>query len=346
MKVMITGGAGFLGRQLARRLAQRGRLTDAAGRERVLTRIICFDQVVPNDAAADPALDFVAGDIADPAALAAALGSDTASVFHLAAVVSGAAEADFDLGLRVNLDGTRALLDACRRLPQPPKLVFASSLAVYGGALPPVVTDEVAPAPQSSYGVQKFIGELLLGDCTRKGYLDGRALRLPTIVVRPGRPNAAASSFASGILREPLAGVDAICPVPLDSALWLASPEAALAGLIHAHELPAAGWRAATRNRALNLPGLTVTVGEMLEALRAVGGEAARARVHLQPDARIAAIVGTWPARFDTRAARELGFAGDADFAQIVRAYAQAHPAAGVSATQSSPAASARAGSR
>jgi nucleoside-diphosphate-sugar epimerase len=323
MKVLITGGAGFLGRQLARQLVQRGRLAAAAGSEGALTRIVCFDRAVPADAAADPALKFVAGDITDPTALAAALGDDTVSVFHLAAVVSGAAEADFDLGLRVNLDGTRALLDACRHLPQRPKLVFASSLAVYGGAVPPVVTDEVAPAPQSSYGVQKFIGELLVGDYSRKGFIDGRALRLPTIVVRPGPPNAAASSFASGIIREPLAGVKAICPVTADSALWLASPPTAVAGLIHAHELPAARWRAASGSRALNLPGLTVTVGAMLEALRTVGGAAAHARVRFQHDARIAAIVGTWPAHFDTRAANALGFTGDTDFTDIVRAYAQ-----------------------
>ncbi|MFN7571082.1 MAG: D-erythronate dehydrogenase [Betaproteobacteria bacterium] len=311
MKVVITGGAGFLGRQLARRLARRA----------PTSRIVCFDQVVPVDAAADPRLEFVAGDIADPAAVAALLGSDTTSVFHLAAVVSGAAEADFALGMHVNLDGTRTLLDACRQLPAPPRLVFASSLAVYGGTLPPVVNDETAPAPQSSYGTQKLIGELLVADCTRKGYIDGRSLRLPTIVVRPGKPNAAASSFASAIVREPLAGVEAVCPVELDSALWLASPHTALSGLIHAHEVPAAQWRAATRGRALNLPGITVTVGAMLDALREVGGDAARARVRVQRDERIAAIVGTWPARFDTSAATQLGFDGDADFTSIVRAY-------------------------
>ena len=177
------------------------------------------------------------------------------SVFHLAAVVSGAAEADFDLGMRVNLDGTRALLEALRGEGRRPKVVFSSSVAVFGGALPAMVDDATTPMPQSSYGVQKLIGELLVGDYSRKGYVDGRAVRLPTIVVRPGKPNAAASSFASGIIREPLAGVEAVCPVDPDTAMWVLSPTAAITNLLHAHELPAERW---TGPRSLSLPGITV----------------------------------------------------------------------------------------
>jgi nucleoside-diphosphate-sugar epimerase len=198
--------------------------------------------------------------------------------------------------------------------------VFASSVAVFGGAMPPVVGDSTTPTPQSSYGVQKLIGELLIGDCTRRGMVDGRSVRLPTIVVRPGKPNAAASSFASGIIREPLAGVDAACPVAPDTALWVSSPAVAIANLVHAHEVRAGDWRG---ERSLNLPGITIRVEQMLDALEAIGGKAARARVMMRPDARIRAIVDTWPARFDTARADALGFGRDADFATIVRDYAR-----------------------
>jgi nucleoside-diphosphate-sugar epimerase len=316
MKVVVTGGAGFLGQRLIGELLQRGALTDAAGERRPIAEIVAVDQV------AAPAMERVrsaVGDVGDPAFMArAAAGAD--SVFHLAAVVSGAAEADFDLGMHVNLDGTRALLDTLRAEGRRPKLVFASSVAVFGGALPEVVTDETTPSPQSSYGVQKLVGELLVGDCTRKGFIDGRAVRLPTIVVRPGKPNAAASSFASGIIREPLAGVEAVCPVDPRASMWLMSPRAAIANLVHAHELPAARW---TGPRSLSLPGITVSIASMLDALARVGGEAARGRVKMQPDPRIQAIVQGWPARFDTARADAMGFVRDGDFESIVRDYAK-----------------------
>jgi nucleoside-diphosphate-sugar epimerase len=241
-------------------------------------------------------------------------------------VVSGAAERDFDLGMRVNLDGTRWLLEACRRQPHPPKLVFASSVAVFGQPLPEVVTDSTTPTPQASYGVQKLAGELLVGDCSRKGFVDGRCVRLPTIVVRPGKPNAAASSFASGIMREPLAGREALCPVEPSTGMWVSSPVTAVRALLHAHELPASAWGTL---RSLNLPGLTATVAEMIEALRQAAGEAVAERVRFQPDESIAKIVRSWPARFDTARARAMGFPQDADFASILRDYMQQYaPAA------------------
>lgn len=318
MKVVITGGAGFLGQRLVRALVARGKLTDANGRERDLQQIVAVDQSHTGRLFVDERVGYVVGDIAATGFLEHVMEGDTDSVFHLAAVVSGAAEADFDLGMRVNVDGTRALLNACRAQRNPPKLVFASSVAVFGGELPAVVGDDTLPTPQSSYGVQKLIGEILLGEYTRKGYIDGRAIRVPTIVVRPGRPNAAASSFASAIIREPLAGETAPCPVDPATALWVLSPQAAIAAFLHAHEIPGATWGA---RRALNLPGLTVTVAQMLEALRAVGGDAVVARVQMQPDERIRAIVGSWPARFATKRAGALGFTADADFESIVRAY-------------------------
>jgi len=197
-------------------------------------------------------------------------------------------------------------------------VVFASSVAVFGQPLPAVVTDSTTPTPQGSYGVQKLIGELLVGDFSRKGFVDGRCLRLPTIVVRPGKPNAAASSFASGIIREPLAGQEAICPVDPSTGMWMSSPATAVKALLHAHELPASAWGTL---RSLNLPGLTATVAEMIEALRSAAGEAVAARVRFEIDEPIARIVRSWPARFDTARARAMGFAQDADFASILREY-------------------------
>jgi nucleoside-diphosphate-sugar epimerase len=318
--VLVTGAAGFLGRRLIHTLLARGELR-VNGAVRPIGRITAFDQTVPG-AFADARVCVVTGDLADRAALGPAFEAGVDSVFHLAAVVSGAAEADYDLGLRVNVDGTRALLDACRARPQPPTFVFASSVAVFGGELPPVVEDSTTPTPQASYGAQKLIGELLVGDCSRRGFFDGRAVRLPTIVVRPGKPNAAASSFASGIIREPLAGVESVCPVEATTRVWVMSPARAVASLVHAHETPASDWGL---QRAVSLPGITVSVGEMLETLRAVGGDAAVRRVRFETDERIARIVRTWPTRFNPARALALGFTPDPDFDSIVRAYAAEH---------------------
>jgi D-erythronate 2-dehydrogenase len=316
MKVVVTGGAGFLGQRLIQEVLKSSELTDSRGERRRVTEVVAVDQLA---APAQERVMAMVGDVGDPAFIRAAVrGAD--SIFHLAAVVSGAAEADFDLGMRVNLDGTRQLLEALRADGRQPKLVFSSSVAVFGGVLPAVVDDSTTPMPQSSYGVQKLIGELLVGDYSRKGYVDGRAVRLPTIVVRPGKPNAAASSFASGIIREPLAGVEAVCPVDPETSMWVLSHAAAIANLLHAHELPAERWAGP---RSLSLPGITVSVRAMLDALEAVGGGPARRRVRMQPDPRIEAIVRTWPARFDTARADAMGFVRDDDFASVVRRYAK-----------------------
>src|SRR6266540_1606934 len=239
MKVVITGGAGFLGRRLARALLERGRLAGPDGAPRELERLVLVD-LVPADGFRDPRVEVVTGDLADEALLRRAIGTDTASVFHLAAVVSAQAEADLDLGMRVNLDGTRRLLDACRALARAPRLVSTSSVAVYGGELPALVGDDTPLRSQSSYGAQKAMGELLVADYTRRGFVDGRVLRLPTVTVRPWKPNRAASSFASRIVREPLAGVDAVCPVFPDTPVWVLSPRRAVEGLVLGHELPSA----------------------------------------------------------------------------------------------------------
>ncbi|MHA1567635.1 MAG: D-erythronate dehydrogenase, partial [Alphaproteobacteria bacterium] len=281
-----------------------------------VSHLLLLDTVMPTQPLSGA--EVMVGDISDPAVLQRALGDGIDSVFHLAAVVSAAAEADFDLGMRVNLDGTRNLLDACRTLSQPPRFVFASSIAVFGLA-PPVVEDDTLPTPQSSYGTQKAMCELLLEDCSRRGFVDGRALRLPTIVVRPGRPNKAASSFASSILREPLAGELANCPVPPEQKLWIMSPDRVIEALRHGHDLPADAF--GTR-RTLNLPGLTVSVGEMAGALERNGGNPELIQWRRDPD--IERMVASWPAAMAARRATELGFTADASIDEIVQAHLKA----------------------
>ena len=304
MKVLITGGGGFLGSRVAQALKARDPKA----------------QVTLLDMAFPPGLEkeftCIAGDVASPDVIARALGSDTDSVFHLAAIVSGGAEADFDLGYRVNLDGTRALLEACRKLAKPPKFVYASSVAAFGGVLPEVLDDSTTPTPQTSYGAQKVMGEYLVADFTRKGMVDGRSMRLPTIVVRPGKPNLAASSFASGIIREPLNGVVSECPVPETTGVWILSPRRVVEAFLHAHDTPASAWPS---SRVVNLPGITLTVREMIDAMGRVAGKDPVSRVKFVPDARIQGIVKTWPVKFRTERAQKMGFKADDDFESIVR---------------------------
>ena len=317
MHIVITGGAGFLGRRLADRLLSRGTLRTQDGSEAPVGRIALVDVVTPASSA-DPRIVPLTGDISDPAFLASVIGPDTTSVFHLAAVVSGMAEADFDLGMRINLDATRGLLDVCRACATQPRVVFTSSVAVYGGDMPRTVLDSTALNPQTSYGTQKAMAELLIGDYTRRGFIDGRVMRLPTITVRPGRPNAAASSFASGVVREPLNGQEAICPVDPDARLWVLSPSAVVECLIAGHELAPALFGA---SRAVNLPGLSVSAGEMVSALERVAGRQAAERVRWARDPRIARMVASWPAEWDTSRATSLGFPGVSSFDQIIRDY-------------------------
>ena len=304
MKALITGGGGFIGSRLARAIRS----------AHPAAEVTLLDVAFPPDIAKE--FRCVAGDVASPEVIGKAMAPDTESIYHLAAVVSGGAEADFDLGYHVNMDGTHVLLEAARKLSAPPKFVYASSVAAFGGKLPDILDDSTTPAPQTSYGTQKVIGEYLVADYTRKGFIDGRSLRLPTIVVRPGKPNLAASSFASGIIREPLAGAVSECPVPDTTGVWILSPRRVVEAFMHAHDLPAPSW---PTTRVVNLPGITLTVREMIEAMGRVAGKAAVERVKFVPDARIQGIVKTWPVRFRTERANAMGFQADGDFDSIVR---------------------------
>ena len=332
MHIVITGGAGFLGARLARTLLAHGQLSLAGAAAQTIQSITLIDRAAPpSDLTADSRVHAVVGDLNDifSASLATtgALGAQHAIIFHLAAAVSGECEADFDLGMRSNLDATRALLEACRALKTCPTVVFASSLAVFGNApeqaLPAVIDDRTLPTPQSSYGIQKFIGEQLVADYARKGFIRGRNVRLMTVSVRPGKPNGAASSFLSGMIREPLAGMRAACPVPAATAVALASPARTIEGLLCAAQASDNDWGART---AINLPALTTTVGDMAAALEKVAGKRVADLIDWTPDPVIARIVTSWPARIDAGRATALGLQPDASFESIIRNYLRETP--------------------
>jgi len=324
--VVVTGGAGFLGARLARELLAAGSVDVAGGGERPLSRMRLLDlSPVPADLAADERVAFIRGDLGellDPAGG----GRDTLAgadvIFHLAAAVSGECEADFDLGIRANLRATESLLASCRALGTNPVVVFSSSLAVFGASrehpLPAVVDDHTLPNPQSSYGVQKVIGEHLLADYTRKGFLRGRAVRLATVSVRPGRPNAAASGFLSGIIREPLAGRRAACPVGAATEVALISPARAIEGLLRAATATEEAWGGRS---AVTLPALTVTVADMVAALERAGGPEVTALIDWVPDPDVARLVTSWPARIRAGRAERLGLAPDPGFGSIIGRY-------------------------
>jgi nucleoside-diphosphate-sugar epimerase len=320
MKLLITGGGGFVGARLARTLLARGTL---AG-ERIDRMVLTDIAPPPADLAADARVEARTGPLL---AQTDALRTEAFDgVFHLASAVSGECELDFDLGLRSNLDSTRALLDALRANVNAggkvTRVVFSSSVAVFGPdpavPLPKLVADDTLPAPQTSYGTQKLICEHLIADYTRKGYIDGRAARLMTVTVRPGRPNAAASSFFSGIIREPLAGVEAICPVSPEVSHPMSSPSRTVDGLIAVYE---ASREAFCGRTALNLPALNVRVADMLDALEQVAGPAVRARVRFERDERIAGIVANWPSGATAARAARLGLLPHENFADIIRQY-------------------------
>jgi len=317
MHILIIGAAGMIGRKLTAALVKAGTV---AGKP--IEKLTLIDVVKPEAIAFSGAVETSATDVSSPGVAASMIAGRPDLIFHLAAIVSGEAEADFDKGYRINLDGTRFLLEAIRqeglKSPYVPRLVFTSSIAVFGAPFPDAIGDEFFSTPLTSYGTQKAIDELLLNDYSRKGFVDGVGIRLPTIVVRPGKPNAAASGFFSNILREPLSGKEAVLPVSKDVRHWFASPRAAIGFLLYAASLDtqALGWR-----RTVSAPGLSATVGEEIEALRRVAGDKAVALIRDVPDPTIIRIVDGWARNFDTKRALALGFRADKDFDEIIRTH-------------------------
>lgn len=330
MRILITGGSGFLGARLARSLLAQGQLALAGGPVRTLDRLVLTDLVPPpTDVQADGRVRAVTGELNALLASGALSLHQLDAVVHLAAAVSGDCEAQLDLGLRSNLDASLALLQAARHAGHAPVLVYASSVAVFGGMpglpLPRVIEDNSLPTPQSSYGIQKFIGEQLVADFSRRGLVQGRSVRLMTVAVRPGRPNGAASGFLSGMVREPLAGQRAVVPVAASTAVALASPAQTVAGLLCALHTHPADWGPRT---ALNLPALSTTVGELAAALERLAGPQAGRLLDWQPDERIAAIVNSWPSHFHTERAHRLGLRADTSVDALLRSYVADHPEA------------------
>jgi nucleoside-diphosphate-sugar epimerase len=316
MHILITGAAGMIGRKLTARLAGDGALNVSA-----IDKLTLIDVVAPlKPEKFAGSVETAAVDIADPAAVRAAVAGRPEVIFHLAGVVSGEAEVDFEKGIRVNLDGSRGLFDAVRTTGDGyrPRLVFTSSIAVFGAPFPPAIADDFHLTPLTSYGSQKAAVELLLADYTRRGFLDGVGIRLPSIVVRPGKPNKAASGFFSGIIREPLAGQEAVLPVADTVLHWHASPRAAVGFLIRA-----AGLDAVKLGPRVNLtmPGVCCTVAEQIAALRRVAGDKVAGRIRRAPDALVARIVAGWPSRFDPVRALALGFKAESSFDDIIRVH-------------------------
>jgi nucleoside-diphosphate-sugar epimerase len=316
MHILITGAAGMIGRKLTARLVKDGALNG-----KPIAQLTLIDVVAPQKPEKfSGKVETAAADIADPASVRKAVSGRPEVIFHLAGVVSGEAELDFEKGMRVNLDGSRLLFDAIRETGDGyrPRLVFTSSIAVFGAPFPDAIADDFHLTPLTSYGTQKAAAELLLADYTRRGFVDGVGIRLPSIVVRPGRPNKAASGFFSGIIREPLAGEEAILPVDESVLHWHASPRAATGFLVHA-----AGLDAAKLGPRVNLtmPGVCCTVAEQIAALRRIAGDKVAARIRHEPDALVARIVAGWPRRFDPARALALGFEAEASFDEIIRVH-------------------------
>ena len=319
LHILIIGASGMVGRKLTEALVRTGEVGGKA-----IVRLTLADVVAAQAPKTSAAVEALAVDLSAPGVAAALVAKRPDLIFHLAAIVSGEAEADFEKGYRINLDGTRYLLEAIRleglKSPYAPRLVFTSSIAVFGAPFPEAIGDEFFSTPLTSYGTQKAIGELLLNDYSRKGFVDGVGIRLPTIVVRPGKPNLAASGFFSNILREPLSGQEAVLPVSRDVRHWFASPRAAVGFLLHAATMDSSrlGWR-----RTVSAPGLSATVGEEIEALRRIAGDKVVKLIREEANPTIVKIVEGWPRNFDAKRALSLGFKAESSMDEIIRAHVE-----------------------
>lgn len=313
MHVLILGGGGFIGRRLANELLEKGGLKQGA-----ITRLTLVDIAFPEGMPKDERLNLMAADFSEEATIRKIVGQKPDLIFHLAAIVSGEAEKNFELGMKINFHASLQILELCRTLPLRPRIVFASSCAVFGGDVTKVIEDDTSPKPRSSYGTQKAMVELLINDYSRRGFVDGRSLRLPTIAVRPGKANAATSSFISAIIREPLNGKTATYPVPAETAFWILSPRRVVENFIQAANIDE---KLLGNDRIITLPGLTVSVQDMINSLEDIAGKEVTKRIAHQPDAFLESIVLTWPPHFNTERADRLGFVRDESVGEIIASY-------------------------
>ena len=313
MRILILGGGGFLGRRLANELIENGGLAKGE-----IARLAMVDITFADDRLHDSRVEYIQADFSDEVTVTKILQQQPDVIFHLAAVVSGEAEKNFEAGMKVNFQASLQILELCRKLAIRPRIVFASSCAVFGGDVSRVINDETAPKPRSSYGTQKAMVELLINDYSRRGFVDGRSLRLPTIAIRPRKPNAATSSFVSSIIREPLQGKKASYPVPPETPCWILSPKNVIKNFIHAANIDE---KLLGDDRVINLPGLTVSVREMIDSLQQICGPEVTGLISHEPDAFLQSIVLTWPPYFDTERAEKLGFVSDSSVEEIIRSY-------------------------
>lgn len=313
MRILVLGGGGFLGRRLAKELIENGGLIQGE-----ITHLTLVDRAFPEDSLQDSRLECIEADFSDEASIRKILQHQPDVIFHLAAIVSGEAEKNFDLGMKINFHASIQLLELCRKLAIHPRIVFASSCGVFGGDVSKDISDETGPKPRSSYGTQKAMVELLMTDYSRRGFIDARSLRLPTITVRPGKPNAATSSFLSSIIREPLHGKSASYPVLAETEFWILSPKRVIQNFIHAANIDE---KTLGDDRTINLPGLTVSVQEMINSLEQITSTEVTKLISYEPDAFLQSIVLTWPPHFDTLRADKLGFVSDTSVEEIIRSY-------------------------